>query len=80
MYTLFDPNGLQRPTFFATGDAANPAGANNAWLNFFTSGTGNYVQDNFGAAAYNNNSGNFNWATNWLETDTPGGEAPPEEI
>lgn len=74
-YTLRDPNGAVRPTAFTTGDAAGPAGSDNAWINFYTSGNGNNVRDNFGTASYTNNDGNMNWTAGWIETDS-GGAGP----
>ena len=76
-YTLFDPNGRRRLTTFITGNSTGPTGGNNAWLTFFTSGTGtgNFVLDNFGARSYGNNDGNSNWAANWVESDSAGGGA-----
>lgn len=73
-YTMIDPTGATRPVAFSSGDASTPAGADNAWLTFF-SGTGNTVADNFGSNAYTNNDGNNNWATNWVESDGGGGGA-----
>jgi len=73
-YTLLDPSGTLRPTTFTTGNTTAPTGADNAWLTFY-SGTGNNVQDNFGANAYNNNDGNNNWSGNWTESDGGGGGA-----
>ena len=67
-YSIFNPNGQQRNTLFTTGDTTNPAGADNAWLSLYDS-TGDTVRDNFGTAAYTNNNGLMNWATNWLETN-----------
>lgn len=67
-YTIFNPSGQQRTTQFTTGDATTPAGSDNAWLTLFDS-TGDTVRDNFAAAAYTNNNGLMNWATNWLETN-----------
>ena len=73
-YTLYDPTGTVRNTQFATGDSSGPAGSDNTWLNFFTSGgTGHYVRDEFSTASYSNNDGNSNWSTNWIETDSGGG-------
>jgi len=67
-YSLFGPDGTARNPLFTTGDAAGPAGADNAWLTFFDS-TGDSVRDNFTTAAYTNNDGNTNWAGNWIETN-----------
>lgn len=67
-YTLWNPAGSQRTTQFTTGDTANPAGADNAWLTFFSS-SGDFVRDNFSVAAYNNNDGIVNWAAAWFETN-----------
>jgi peptidase C25-like protein len=71
-YTLTDPSGTARTTKFTTGSTTLPVGADNAWLNFFTSGTGNTVRDNFGTNAYTNQDGNQNWSTNWTETNDDG--------
>jgi len=65
-YSLIDPSGTSRAVRFTTGNNTTPTGADNAWLTFYN-GTGNNVADNFGTAAYNNNNGNNNWATNWIE-------------
>ncbi len=73
-YTLIDPSGNQRRTRFDIGDSTNPAGANNAWLNFYN-GTGNNVRDNFDTISYSNNDGNHNWSGSWIEND-PGGSGP----
>lgn len=73
-YRLFNPAGGAVTTRFTTGNNAGPAGADGAWLNFFT-GTGNNVLDQFGTNAYTNNNGSDNWATNWVETDGGGGGA-----
>ena len=67
-YSLIDPGGTARPVRFTTGTAALPVGADNAWLTLFD-GNGNTVLDQFGAAAYNNNNGTANWATNWIKTN-----------
>jgi len=67
-YSIFNPGGQQRTTVFTTGDTANPAGADNSWLNFFDS-TGDTVRDNFTTGAYTNNDGLASWSTNWLETN-----------
>lgn len=75
-YVLIDPSGNQRPTKFQTGDATNPAGANNSWLNFYN-GTGKNVRDNFTTASWNNNDGNQNWSGQWIENDN-GGAGPTD--
>jgi hypothetical protein len=67
-YSLFNPSGTARTTNFTTGDITLPAASDNAWVNFFSS-TGDTVRDNFGTAAYTNNDGLQNWATNWTETN-----------
>jgi len=73
-YTLIDPSGNQRPVRFTTGNSTLPAGANNAWLNFYN-GTGKNVRDNFSTASWSNNDGNQNWSGSWIEND-PGGAGP----
>ncbi|HEV8632300.1 MAG TPA: hypothetical protein VGV61_18445, partial [Thermoanaerobaculia bacterium] len=73
-YTLIDPAGTQRTTRFITGSLTAPTGADNAWLDFYNA-TGTTFLDQFGTAAYTNNNGNTNWATNWIETDAGGGGA-----
>lgn len=73
-YTLIDPGGTARTTLFSTGNNAAPAGADNAWLDFYNA-TGNDVGDNFGTAAYSNNDGNNNWTGSWTESDGGGGGA-----
>lgn len=73
-YTLIDPSGTAQPTQFSTGDDTVPAGADNAWLTFY-SATGNAVRDNFGTASYANNDGNSNWSGSWTESDGGGGGA-----
>lgn len=70
-YSLVDPSGAARTTRFTTGDTTQPVGSDNAWLDLYN-GTGNNVLDQFGAAAYNNNNGNNNWSTNWIETGDDG--------
>ncbi len=65
-YSLIDPSGTSRPVRFTTGDDTGPTGSDNAWLTLYD-GNGNNVRDNFGTAAYTNNDGNNNWATNWIE-------------
>ncbi len=70
-YSLFDPTGAARTVRFTNGDTAVPVGADNAWLDLYN-GTGNNVLDQFGASAYNNQDGNNNWSTNWIETDDDG--------
>ncbi len=70
-YSLIDPSGATRQVRFTTGDSTQPTGSDNAWLDLYN-GTGNNVRDNFGTAAYNNNDGNNNWATNWTETSDDG--------
>jgi hypothetical protein len=67
-YSLIDPLGNTRTTQFTTGDTTQPAGADNAWLNFFDS-TGETFRDNFGTAAYNNSDGTLAWTTSWTETN-----------
>lgn len=67
-YSLFDPAGASRTTNFTTGTTTLPAASDNTWLNLFSS-TGDFVLDNFTTAAYTNNNGNQNWATNWIETN-----------
>ncbi|HKP88150.1 MAG TPA: C25 family cysteine peptidase [Blastocatellia bacterium] len=67
-YTLINPSGVARPTQFNTGSTTAPAGADNAWLAVYDS-TGETWRDNFTTAAYNNNDGTANWATNWIETN-----------
>ncbi|MBX3245218.1 MAG: hypothetical protein KF685_12275, partial [Acidobacteria bacterium] len=42
-YSLFDPEGNQRPVRFSTGDTTQPAGADNNWLQFYGSGNGRNV-------------------------------------
>lgn len=76
-YTLIDPSGTSRPVSFTTGNNTSPTGADNQWLTFFASGTGNTVADNFGTAAYNNSNGNSAWATNWIEAGDGGGSGSP---
>lgn len=73
-YSLIDPSGNTRTALFTTGTTALPAGADNAWLDFYNV-TGNSVRDNFSAAAYTNNDGNNNWTGAWVETDGGGGGA-----
>lgn len=73
-YTLTDPSGAVRTARFTTGNTVTPTGADNAWLTFYD-GTGNSVRDNFTTAAYTNNDGTNNWATNWTENDAGGGGA-----
>ncbi len=68
-YTLLDPNGTARTTRFTTGNTTLPAGADNAWLDFYNA-TGKDVLDQFGTNAYTNNNGSNNWSTNWTETDS----------
>jgi len=67
-YTLVHPSGATRTTLFSTGDDTSPVGADNNWLSLFDS-TGDTVRDNFSTAAYNNNDGLAQWATNWIETN-----------
>jgi len=73
-YSLRDPGGTVRTTRFTTGNTTTPAGADNAWLDFYNA-TGNTVLDQFGTAAYTNNDGNNNWSTDWVESDGGGGGA-----
>lgn len=73
-YRLFNPAGVAVTPRFTTGTTALPAGADAAWLLFY-SATGNTVLDQFGTNAYTNNNGNNNWATNWVENDGGGGGA-----
>ncbi len=73
-YSLVDPGGTARLTQFTTGDTANPAGGDNAWLTFFD-GNGKDVRDNFTTAAFTNNDGTNNWAAAWIETDAGGAGA-----
>jgi len=70
-YSLIDPSGAARSVRFTTGNTTSPTGADNAWLALYD-GTGNNVLDQFGTAAYNNDDGNNNWATNWIETNDNG--------
>lgn len=67
-YTLINPSGATRNVQFTTGSTTLPAGADNAWLSLFDS-MGDTWRDNFATAAYNNNNGTVNWATNWDETN-----------
>jgi hypothetical protein len=67
-YTIINPSGSQRTTSFTTGNAAGPAGSDNAWLTLFDT-TGDNMQDNFGTVAYNNNNGLVPFAGNWIETN-----------
>lgn len=78
-YTLLDPSGTTRTTRFTTGDDTEPVGSDNAWLDLYNA-TGNDVLDQFGTAAYTNNDGNNNWATNWIETDSAGATATTGNI
>ncbi len=73
-YSLRDPAGTVRTARFTTGDATQPTGSDNAWLDLYNA-TGNDVLDQFGTNAYNNNDGNNNWSTDWVETDGGGGGA-----
>lgn len=73
-YSLINPAGAAVTPRFTTGTNALPAGADGAWLMFY-SATGNNVLDNFGTNAYTNNNGNNNWATSWVETDGGAGGA-----
>ncbi len=70
-YSLIDPSGSSRTVRFSTGDTTLPTGGDNAWLTLYN-GTGNNVLDNFSTAAYSNNNGNNNWATNWTEASDDG--------
>ncbi|HEY7516642.1 MAG TPA: hypothetical protein VIC87_19275, partial [Vicinamibacteria bacterium] len=65
VYTLIDPNGMTRAVL--TGNAAGPAGSDNAWTTLFN-GT-SFFLDQFGAASYANNDGNLPWSANWIETN-----------
>lgn len=73
-YSVIDPSGATRPISFTTGDAAGPAGSDNAWLALLR-GTGRTVRDNFAAAAYSNNNGTDNFSANWIEVDAGGAGA-----
>ncbi|HEX6900332.1 MAG TPA: C25 family cysteine peptidase [Thermoanaerobaculia bacterium] len=67
-YSLRNPAGTTRTTQFTTGNTTLPAASDNAWVSLFDS-TGDYVRDQFGTAAYNNNDGLIAWDTNWIETN-----------
>lgn len=73
-YRIYGPDGVQRPGLLANGTANTPAGANNAWLALYdlTSGSGDYVRDEFNSNSYGNNNGNVNWLGNWTETNDNG--------
>ncbi|HEX6640771.1 MAG TPA: hypothetical protein VF215_06640, partial [Thermoanaerobaculia bacterium] len=73
-YRLFTPAGVAVTPRFTTGNTTTPAGADAAWLVFY-SGTGNTVLDQFGTNAYTNNNGTDNWTGNWIENDGGGGGA-----
>jgi hypothetical protein len=68
-YTLYSPNGTLRTTDFTVGDATQPVGSDNAWLNLYDGGGDTYVLDTFSANAYTNNNGTVNWGNNWFDTD-----------
>ena len=70
-YSVFNPSGAQRNTLFTTGNNTTPAASDNAWVSLYDS-TGDTVRDNFTTAAYTNNDGTMNWATNWTETNDDG--------
>lgn len=67
-YRMVNPSGAARNTRFTTGDAALPAGSDNAWLALFDS-TGDRVADTFSTVAYTNQNGTMNWAGDWTETN-----------
>lgn len=77
-YRLFDPAGNPVPTQFTIGDATQPAGGDNAWVNFYDSATvptgGNY-RDEFSTVSYGNNDGTLNWSGNWTEVGDDGSPA-----
>lgn len=65
-YTLLRPNGTTAATLAGCNNS-NTACADNAWTAILDS-TGETFRDNFDTAAYTNNDGTLNWATNWTET------------
>jgi hypothetical protein len=74
-YSLFDPSGTQRTAFFTVGDTTTPTASDDVWLSIYdvlAGGNDANMLDNFGTAAYNNNNGSVNWATNWVETNDDG--------
>ena len=74
-YTLFDPSGTQRFTFFNAGNVTTPANSDNLWLSLYdikSGGNDANVLDQFTTAAYNNQNGSVNWSTNWTETNDNG--------
>src|SRR5690606_10470157 len=76
-YSLRDPSGTPVATRFTTGTTTLPAGADNAWLTFYSSLDASIsnetVRDEFDDISYNNNDGTQSWATPWIESNDTGG-------
>ena len=66
-YTLLRPNGTTAATLAGCNNS-NVACADNAWTAILDATGGDTFRDEFETAAYNNNDGTLNWATNWTET------------
>lgn len=69
-YSLRAPDGQVVSTRFTTGSTALPAGADNAWLTFFSSTS--TFRDEFNAVAYDNNNGTNAWTNAWTENGDGG--------